>query len=44
MTKTQFLKEWAKDEELFEGVPSTLIMAVNDHYIQYRLLEWWIRY
>jgi RimJ/RimL family protein N-acetyltransferase len=33
MTKTEFLKEWANDEELFEGVPSTLVMAVNDQFI-----------
>jgi len=33
ITKTEFLNEWANDEELFEGVPSTLVMAVNDQFI-----------
>ncbi|MFJ5788889.1 GNAT family N-acetyltransferase [Lysinibacillus sp. NPDC093197] len=33
MTKTEFLKEWANEEELFEGVPNTLVMAVNDQFI-----------
>ncbi|MFJ7666391.1 GNAT family N-acetyltransferase [Lysinibacillus sp. NPDC097195] len=33
LTKSEFLNEWAKDEELFEGVPSTLIMSVNEQFI-----------
>ncbi|MFJ7734502.1 GNAT family N-acetyltransferase [Lysinibacillus sp. NPDC097231] len=33
LTKTEFLNAWTNDEELFEDVPSTLIMAVNDQFI-----------
>lgn len=33
MSKAAFLKEWANDEEIFEGVPSTLIIAVDEQFI-----------
>ncbi|CAM5202460.1 N-acetyltransferase OS=Lysinibacillus sphaericus OX=1421 GN=LS41612_10485 PE=4 SV=1 [Lysinibacillus sphaericus] len=32
-SKAAFLKEWTKDEELFEDVPSSLIIAVDEQFI-----------
>jgi len=33
LTKSEFLKEWANDEELCKGVASTLIITVNGQFI-----------
>lgn len=33
LTKNEFLKEWANDDELFQGIPNTLMMTVNGQFI-----------